>query len=148
MVTENKFDDGKYIMQCKICGQVFRYTDADIKRNSEIEKEAQNLEKHAFIDAICYNPILSAMDSQRAENKRNTKVDYSSCPKCHSTKLKRITKEELDKINENESKSPASEPTSAPTSNLDEIKKLKELLDLGAITEEEFDTKKKQLLGL
>lgn len=33
-------------------------------------------------------------------------------------------------------------------SNLDEIKKLKELLDLGAITQEEFDAKKKQLLGL
>ena len=32
--------------------------------------------------------------------------------------------------------------------NLDEIKKLKELLDIGAITQEEFDTKKKELLGL
>ena len=30
----------------------------------------------------------------------------------------------------------------------DEIKKFKELLDLGAITQEEFDAKKKQLLGL
>lgn len=30
--------------------------------------------------------------------------------------------------------------------NLDEIKKLKELLDIGAITQEEFDTKKKELL--
>ena len=30
----------------------------------------------------------------------------------------------------------------------DEIKKYKELLDMGAITQEEFDAKKKQLLGL
>lgn len=30
----------------------------------------------------------------------------------------------------------------------DEIKKFKELLDMGAITQEEFDAKKKQLLGL
>ena len=30
----------------------------------------------------------------------------------------------------------------------DEIKKFKELLDLGVITQEEFDAKKKQLLGL
>lgn len=30
----------------------------------------------------------------------------------------------------------------------DEVKKLKELLDIGAITQEEFDTKKKQLLNL
>ncbi len=33
-------------------------------------------------------------------------------------------------------------------SNYDEVKKLKELLDIGAITQEEFDAKKKQLLGL
>jgi hypothetical protein len=30
----------------------------------------------------------------------------------------------------------------------DEIKKFKELLDMGAITQEEFDAKKKQILGL
>lgn len=31
---------------------------------------------------------------------------------------------------------------------MDELKKLKELLDLGIVTQEEFDAKKKQLLGL
>ena len=47
-------------------------------------------------------------------------------------------------------KAPASVATTTtnPGSALDEIKKLKELLDMGAITQEEFDTKKKQLLGL
>lgn len=34
------------------------------------------------------------------------------------------------------------------TSSADEIKKFKELLDMGAITQEEFDAKKKELLGL
>jgi hypothetical protein len=38
--------------------------------------------------------------------------------------------------------------TVAPQSNADELKKYKELLDMGAITQEEFDAKKKQLLGL
>lgn len=35
-----------------------------------------------------------------------------------------------------------------PASNADELKKFKELLDMGAITQEEFDTKKKELLGI
>ena len=35
-----------------------------------------------------------------------------------------------------------------PQSNADELKKFKELLDMGVITQEEFDAKKKQLLGL
>ena len=33
-------------------------------------------------------------------------------------------------------------------SNIDEVKKYKELLDIGAITKEEFDKKKKELLNL
>ena len=33
-------------------------------------------------------------------------------------------------------------------SSADEIKKFKDLLDSGVITQEEFDAKKKQLLGL
>ena len=35
-----------------------------------------------------------------------------------------------------------------PVNNVEEIKKYKELLDMGIITQEEFDAKKKQLLGL
>ncbi len=34
------------------------------------------------------------------------------------------------------------------TDSADELKKLKELLDMGIVTQEEFDAKKKQLLGL
>ena len=37
--------------------------------------------------------------------------------------------------------------TSAPSA-ADELKKFKDLLDSGIITQEEFDEKKKQLLGL
>jgi len=36
----------------------------------------------------------------------------------------------------------------APSDPYEELKKLKELLDLGIVTEEEFETKKKQLLDL
>lgn len=40
-------------------------------------------------------------------------------------------------------------PSAAPqVSNADEIAKYKQLLDMGAISQEEFDAKKKQLLGL
>ncbi len=43
---------------------------------------------------------------------------------------------------------PATISQEAPQSNADELKKYKELLDSGVITQEEFDAKKKQLLGL
>ena len=46
------------------------------------------------------------------------------------------------------SKNRTAQPAAAPVSAADEIKKFKELLDMGAITQEEFDAKKKELLGL
>jgi hypothetical protein len=42
----------------------------------------------------------------------------------------------------------ADSPVKPTPSSADEIKKFKELLDGGAITQEEYDAKKKQLLGL
>lgn len=43
---------------------------------------------------------------------------------------------------------PAPSVAPAPMSEADELLKFKQLLDAGAITQEEFDAKKKQLLGL
>ena len=44
---------------------------------------------------------------------------------------------------------PAEEVVQAPKEpNIDDLKKYKDLLDAGVITQEEFDAKKKQLLGL
>ena len=40
------------------------------------------------------------------------------------------------------------QPVVNQVSDADELKKFKELLDMGIITQEEFDAKKKQLLGL
>ena len=49
---------------------------------------------------------------------------------------------------QNKSISPTTNKQENPQSNADELKKFKELLDMGVITQEEFDAKKKQLLGL
>ena len=45
-------------------------------------------------------------------------------------------------------RSPAEAPPTPQISAAEEIKKFKELLDSGIITQEEFDAKKKQLLGI
>ena len=51
-------------------------------------------------------------------------------------------------IERQEKASAASSKQETPLGGLDELKKVKELLDAGIITQEEFDAKKKQLLGL
>lgn len=55
------------------------------------------------------------------------------------------------KINERQENTATSSNASTPvyqSSAMDELKKLKDLLDAGIISQEEFDAKKKQLLGL
>ena len=64
------------------------------------------------------------------------------CPKCNSTDLKELSDEEFNSL-QNTSKN-----EQQIVSSMDELKKLKELLDLGVVSQEEFDAKKKQLLGL
>ncbi len=63
-----------------------------------------------------------------------------------------MAKELQRKIEERQSKSAQTVPTpaapAASTSAADELKKYKELLDMDAITQEEYDAKKKQLLNL
>ena len=55
------------------------------------------------------------------------------------------------KINERQDNTASTSTTSAPAPQnnaMDDLKKLKDLLDMGIITQDEFDAKKKQLLGL
>ena len=52
------------------------------------------------------------------------------------------------KINERQQKTEASATKPAEADSLDQLTKLKALLDNGVISQEEFDAKKKQLLGL
>lgn len=53
----------------------------------------------------------------------------------------------VDRQKQTTTPTPSAAPVSS-VSNADELKKYKELLDAGIITQEEFDAKKKQLLGL
>ena len=67
-------------------------------------------------------------------------VDYSKCPSCHSSNLSLLEDGE-------DALTPPATPAAVPSA-ADELKKFKELLDSGIIAQEEFDAKKKHLLGL
>ena len=140
-VTGNKFNSEEFIMHCEICGQVFRYTSGDIKRNLRKMEESDKM-KTPLLDVLIYTPLKTSVDSLRAEEKLKTVKNLNACPQCNSTKVKRISEEEFKEIQEKQSK-----PTTSP-SVVDELKGFKDLLDSGVITQEEFDAKKKQLLGL
>lgn len=98
-----------------------------------------------FAGAVSGMYTASAVHSGNAEAASNRIVDYNRCPHCGSIDVRTLSKEEwtTEQAKATQSGVPASTISAA-----DELKKFKELLDSGVITQEEFDAKKKQLLGL
>ena len=93
-------------------------------------------------------------------NNLNNAVDMNKIPFCsgmfsyaaaneYAKSLYLDIKDVMDAYKENESNAVTSGAVvQAALSPAEELKKFKELLDLGIISQEEFDAKKKQLLGL
>ena len=130
--------DNEYRKKCNVCGHIFCYRDSDIYRNKQLAREAQTSANMAVLEALGGTRLASNQQSAAADRALNKIVDYSKCPKCNSADLSDATEEEIRQAaNGNTTLSAA-----------DELKKYKELLDSGIITQEEFDAKKKQLLGL
>lgn len=80
-------------------------------------------------------------------------IMYISCPsdkafneKYVPLKVRKEITERLQQEKEEESNIKNGTETNTKGGNLDDIKKLKELLDMGAITQEEFDLQKKKIL--
>ena len=128
------------IKKRNVCGQVFCYSELDLLRTrnailmSGFAGIAQATAGSATASAVHQGNMIAQVNRVRNPNK---------CPQCGSTDLHTYTDEEWA-----EEQKKASAPASAPVSAADELKKFKELLESGIITQEEFDAKKKQLLGL
>jgi len=127
-------------MKCNVCGHVFCFSGLDVKQNIQHEKDAQKSALRSVGQALFTNQISSQLSKNEAQKHMDQIVDYSHCPKCHSADLVQITAEEA--------KNSTSQQNAPAASAMDELKKLKELLDMGIVSQEEFDAKKKQLLGL
>ena len=127
-------------MKCNVCGHIFCFSGLDVKQNIQHEKDAQRSALRSVGQAFFTNQISSQMSANDAQKHMDKIVDYNHCPKCHSADLVQITAEEA--------KNSTAQQNAPAASAMDELKKLKELLDMGIVTQEEFDAKKKQLLGL
>lgn len=87
------------------------------------------------------NKRILASGGWKCANCNTVNFDYMTTGKCGVSKSNNVP------IERPKSKS-VLETEEKETSLADEILKLKQLLDAGVLTQDEFDTKKKQLLGL
>lgn len=137
--------DVEHRMKCNVCGNIFCFSYRDIILQSKAERRA------AITNLLTGAAQMSAaiggnrLDMMNANTLANTNAinqpkitDYSACPKCGSKDIMELTEDAVAKISDNQQH----------YSEADELLKFKELLDKGIITQEEFDGKKKQILGL
>ena len=129
--------------RCNVCGYIFCYTDKDLARNKELLGKATQARTLALLESLGGTRFAANQNTDRADNMESMIIDYSKCPKCNSSDLVEISADELNAIKAKQNSGENSTQSAA-----DELKKFKELLDQGVITQEEFDAKKKQLLGL
>ena len=129
--------------KCRNCGHIMCYTPVDLDKNKKALNNARLNALGSLGNAMNGNHAASAVYNQTAQGGLNQIVNYSKCPSCGSIDLVQLTKEEFEAA-----KNANNAPTIQSLSPAEELKKLKELLDMEILTQEEFDAKKKQLLGL
>lgn len=143
VVMEDK--DTEIRKRCNVCGHLYCYSLYDVERNKERAKSAIVAGVAGIANVVGGAYTASAVQSANADNALNGIVDYSRCPHCGSMDVRTLSKDEWAAEQAKAAQGSALAPA---VSAADELKKFKDLLDSGAITQEEFDAKKKQLLNL
>lgn len=138
---QKEIEEKGFRKRCKICGKIICYTLEDLERNKRLAKDAMWSGIGGIATALSGHYAASAVQTQTGNDELSRIIDYDKCPACGSRELVDLTDEELARIN-------AQQNGVSVASSADELKKFKELLDMGIITQEEFEAKKKQLLGL
>ena len=135
----------EFRMKCNTCGHVYCFTQADLDRSKSNAKSAAVSSTIGVLNAVAGTQLGACANMAQARHSMNKIIDYSKCPKCNSHSITKLSAEDWEREKASANATPSPHTTD---SALDELKKLKELLDEDIITQEEFDAKKKQLLGL
>lgn len=128
--------------KCNVCGHTMCFTAMDIYNNKLKASNAKFNAMTGAVNALNGQLTASAVNQANAQVQLNNIVAYDKCPNCGSFDLTELSKSDYDL------ELRKSNNTNNAISAADELKKYKELLDMGVISQEEFDIKKKQLLGL
>ena len=144
---KQKMEQSELVNKCNICGNIFAYIAPDLEGNLKNAQSAL-LSSVAGLGATLSGHYAAGAVHQGNANATSNQIveNPNKCPKCNSTSYKTLlmSREELQREQQLLN---APQVVAPLISTADELKKFKELLDSDVITQEEFDIKKKQLLG-
>lgn len=109
-----------------------------------IEKEEEVIRRYTATRIALFGPFALAMKKKKVNKKDYLVIECSDFILTFDSNAE-LCKLIYSKITENRN---SNSSTLDQSDSLDKIKKLKELLDMEAITQEEFNIKKKELLGI
>lgn len=129
--------------KCNVCGNVFCYNPVDLDNNRKKQNQAMWSAVGSLGGAMSGHYAAAAVNQSNTNQAMSSIVDYNKCPQCGSMDLRVISKEELLlEMNNNR----VQQSIAPQVSVADELRKFKELLEIDAITLEEYNAKKAQLL--
>lgn len=135
--------NGQYVVHCKSCDKLSFYTKEDLDEQRRKAKSAM-LDSIAGIGgAVGGQTIAGNQFLDRADRSLNSVRDFNICPHCGSRDIEYYNEKDYEDYTNRSSKGKVQEKDP-----IEEVKRFKELLDQGIITEEEFQKKKNELLGL
>lgn len=138
--------NGEYRKKCNVCSKIWCFTEEDRQENQRNRFLGVVNGLSSVTNTLGGGSLLYSQGANAAAERATDRiVDYDKCPYCGSKDIRDLDESEWAA----EQAKAAQGSTPAPAvSAADELKKFKDLLDGGVITQEEFDAKKKQLLGL
>lgn len=134
---------------------VFEVPFSDIKKVS-VEKEEEVIRRYTATRIALFGPFALAMKKKQKSSKEYLIIEckefilsfgspISSLPNPMNSQVCEMVYKGLTKYRENNGNN---KKITIEDGSIQQVKGLKELLDIGAITEEEFNKKKKELLNL
>lgn len=139
----------EYTAKCESCGHIYHYTEEDLENSKRHKKRELTDSMIGAVGVLADEHALATRYAVTAHMHSSKYVDYNKCPKCGSVHIKDITFEEPDDAPPKKAELKEQHVSKSSINDIaSDLKTLKELLDTGIITGEEFDAKKKQLLGL
>lgn len=143
--------NGQYVVHCKSCDKLTFFSPADIKKMSQDAGRALGSAIGGVAASMSGQYVATNQMIDRAERLSDIKKDPVSavriskvCPYCNSKDIEYFNESDYNDYLSRQGKT----YDSNKTSEADELRKFKTLLDDGVITQEEFEAKKKLLLGL
>lgn len=108
----------EYRMKCDVCGNIFCYTDEDLKKNEDNAKMARINALGGVFSAMGGTPMQTHHMTGQANLHSSKIVDYTQCPHCHSRSISVYTGDDTEKASPSVAVAAKSINTSASAESL------------------------------